>query len=82
MQILLTNQTASLTELREPRKVISKAGNKPVAIFDRNKVVGYYVPIEAIEKLQFELATDDEVTAALQRSLSSDKSVYEYLRDK
>jgi hypothetical protein len=33
---LLTTKTASLTELRDPKKVIEKAGDKPVAILNRS----------------------------------------------
>ena len=43
MENLLTSLTASLTELREPNKVIAKAGNKPVAILNRNEAIGYFV---------------------------------------
>ena len=43
METLLTNKTISVTELREPRKVIDKAGSQPVAILNRSNVVGYFV---------------------------------------
>ena len=41
MEHLLTKLTASLTELREPNKVIAKAGNQPVAIMNRNEAILY-----------------------------------------
>lgn len=82
MQFLLTNQTASLTELREPRKVLDGAGGKPVAILDRNRVVGYFVPMAAIEPLRFEAAADADFEAALVDSLTQDAAIYDYLRDK
>ena len=53
METLLTNKTVSVTELREPRKVIDKAGSKPVAVLNRSNVVGYFVPASAVEKLDF-----------------------------
>ena len=36
METLLTRVTASLTEFREPGKVLAKAGNESVAILNRN----------------------------------------------
>lgn len=44
MEVLLSSITASLAELREPSKLIAKAGNQPVAILYRNKAIGYFVP--------------------------------------
>ena len=40
METLLTNKTVSVTELREPRKVIDKAGSQPVAVLNRSNVGG------------------------------------------
>ena len=51
MEILLTSLTASLTELREPNKVIAKAGNQPVAILNRNEAIGYFVPKSAVTEI-------------------------------
>ena len=48
MEHLLTNLTASLTELREPSKVLARAGNRPVAILNRNEAIGYFVPKSAV----------------------------------
>ena len=67
MEHLLTHKTVSLTELRDPAKVLEKAGSTPVAVLNRNKVVGYFVPQAAVEPLEFEAATEDEVLEALQQ---------------
>jgi hypothetical protein len=53
MQNLLTNKTASLTELRNPKKVIKQAGGKPVAILNRDGLVGYFVRASAVDLLKF-----------------------------
>ena len=49
MEHLLTHKTVSLTELRDPAKVLEQAGSSPVAVLNRNKVVGYFVPVAAVE---------------------------------
>lgn len=82
MQNLLTNRTVSLTELRDPRKMISEAGGRPVAILNRNKVEGYFVPASAVEKLTFEPATKGEVAAELAKRRAFLAPTVEYLKDK
>ena len=44
IQRIKATKTASLTDLRDPMKVIEAAGDDPVAIMNRNKVIGYFVP--------------------------------------
>jgi len=82
METLLTNKTASLTELRDPRKVIEKAGDKPVAIMNRNQLEGYFVPASAVGKLQTEQASSDEVAAALKKRKSRLQPTLDYLQNK
>ncbi len=82
MQNLLTNRTVSLTELRDPRKVISEAGGQPVAILNRNKVEGYFVPASAVDKLTFEPASSGEVAAALAPRRGFVDPTVDYLKDK
>ncbi len=82
MQNLLTNKTISLTELRDPRKMISEAGGRPVAILNRNKVEGYFVPASAVEKLTFEPANNSEVASALAKRRATLAPTVEYLKDK
>lgn len=48
MQKILTKKTVSLTDLRDPKKVLEFAGDEPVAVMNRNKVVGYFIPVSAI----------------------------------
>lgn len=82
METLLTKKTISVTELREPKKVLERAGSQPVAVLNRSNVVGYFVPASAVEKLEINTATDSQIEALLD-SLSDDaKSVNDYLKDK
>lgn len=82
MERLLTHKTVSLTELRDPAKVLEKAGSSPVAVLNRNKVVGYFVPNSAVERLEFEPATEAEVLSALSQAKPEMQPVLAYLRDK
>lgn len=82
MHTLLTNQTASLTELRDPGAIIRKAKGKPVAIFNRNKLEGYFVPASAVENVDFYAASSKEVADVLKASLIDNKETVDYLRDK
>ena len=82
METLLTKKTISVTELREPKKVLDKAGSQPVAVLNRSNVVGYFVPVSAVEKLDFTAASDkdlDELFGALDEDTLA---VNEYLQDK
>ena len=82
MQNLLTNKTASLTELRDPKKVIENAGGKPVAILNRNQLEGYFVPASAVEKIDFSVATADEVKKLLRNRKPKLQPTLDYLKDK
>jgi len=82
MENLLTNKTASLTELRDPKKVIEKAGDKPVAILNRSQLEGYFVPATAVEKISFQAAEPREVSELLKKRRSKLDSTLEYLKDK
>ena len=82
MDTLITNKTASLTELRDPSSVIQKAGGKPVAILNRNKLVGYFVPAAAVEKVSFEAASHEEVLIAIDKRKAALTPTLDYLKDK
>lgn len=82
MEKLLTNKTASITEFRDPGKVIANANGHPVAVLNRNRVVGYFVPVEAVEKLGFESASDTDIVSALKQRKSTTAPVLKYLEDK
>lgn len=82
MKTRLTNKTISVTELREPGKVIDKAGSQPVAVLNRSNVVGYFVPASAVEKLDFSACETDEVMSALNTLDPKALAVNDYLKDK
>ena len=82
MENLLTNKTASLTELRDPKKIIEGSGGRPVAILNRNQLAGYFVPAAAVEKLAFEEATNNELAGLLERRMNTVNPVLDYLKDK
>ena len=82
MQKILTHKTVSLTELRDPAKVLANAGDSPVAVLNRNKVVGYFVPSSVVDDVSFEQAGSDEVKATVQASIAQNRDILEYLKDK
>jgi len=82
MQKILANKTVSMTELRDPAKVLANAGDTPVAVLNRNKVVGYFVPNAAVEDVEFEQADDEAVKKLLAETLDIDQPVLNYLQDK
>ena len=82
MEHLLTNKTASLTELRDPQKVIKKAGNKPVAILNRNQLEGYFVPASAVGKISFEPTKHKDVMDAFKKRKTNLQPSLDYLKDK
>ncbi len=82
MARLLTNYIATMTEMREPHKVLANAGGKPVAVMKNSKCVGYFVPAEIVTTDEPRYATRDEVLAALRDSRESVQPVLDYLKDK
>ena len=82
MENLLTNKTASLTELRDPKKVIENAGDKPVAILNRNQLEGYFVPASAVNKIDFTLADTGAVEKLLSKRKATLQPTLDYLKDK
>lgn len=82
METLLTHITASLTELRDPKKVIEQAGGKPVAILNRNQLEGYFVPASAVDKISFEPASEGDIASVMKRRKAKMEPVLDYLKDK
>lgn len=81
MTRLLTNHIATMTELREPHKVLERSGGKPVAILKNSALVGYLVPEEATQPT-VRYATREEVMASLRRRRAINQPVLDYLKDK
>ena len=82
MTRLLTPHIATMTELREPHKVLERSGGKPVAILKNSAVVAYLVPEAAVDKGDHRTATLDEVMESLTRRRAVNQPVLDYLKDK
>jgi antitoxin StbD len=83
MTRLMTDLICSMTELREPQKVFDRAGGKPVAILKNSALVGYLVPVEAVQAPEgHRYATMEEVAAVLRETAAEAQPILDYLRDK
>lgn len=82
MTRLATPNICTMTELREPQKVFDRANGQPVAILKNSALVGYLVPVEAVEKVEHRVATLEEVMESLNRRRDINQPVLDYPRDK
>lgn len=82
MTRLATPNICTMTELREPQKVLDRANGQPVAILKNSALVGYLVPVEAVDQGGHRVATRDEVMEVLESSRAQVQPVLDYLRDK
>jgi antitoxin StbD len=83
MTRLLTNHIATMTEMREPHKVLKRANGEPVAILSNSALVGYFVPAEAAHGLEgHEYSSIADVNDYLGRTRAATQPVLDYLRDK
>ena len=83
MTRLLTTEIATMTEMREPQKVLDRAKGRPVAVMKNSKLVGYFVPAEAVAQPgEHRVATLEKVLASIERRREVNQPVLDYLRDK
>jgi antitoxin StbD len=82
MTRILTKHIASMTEMREPHKVLERSAGEPVAILKNSALVGYFVPAEAVENMDIELASQAAVLESLKRRNKATAVVRNYLQDK
>lgn len=82
MTRLLTPHIATMTELREPHKVLERSGGKPVAILKNSAVVAYLVPEAAVGQVETRVATLEEVMAHIEATRAEAQPILDYLRDK
>ena len=82
MERILANKTVSLTELRDPAKVLAGAGDSPVAVLNRSNVVGYFVPKSAVDNVAFEYADSVDVQETVDESIEQNQVLLDYLKDK
>lgn len=81
IQKILAHKTASLTDLRNPMKVLEAAGDEPVAIMNRNKVIGYFVPEVCIQP-EYTYVKPEIIKAMRPEFLEKNQAVLDYLKDK
>ena len=67
MTRLLTTHIATMTEMREPHKVLARAKGQPVAILKNSAVIGYLIPIAYVENTGEPHQTMQAVIAAMHR---------------
>lgn len=82
MTRLLTNHICTMTELREPHKVLERSGGKPVAILKNSQLVGYLVPEEATGEAEPQPLSRAHVQTLLDESRVDAQPVLDYLQDK
>ena len=82
MTKLLTPHIATMTEMREPHKVLERSGGNPVAVLKNSALVGYFVPAEAVHETERRVATRDEVLGSLKRRKDVNQPVLDYLKHK
>lgn len=82
MQTLLARKSVSMTELREPSKILNAADNQPIAVMNRNQVVGYFVPVGAINPTAPQVASRANVLKVLEQRRSNIAPTLKYLEDK
>jgi len=82
MTKLLTAHIVTMTEMREPHKVLERSGGKPVAVLKNSALVGYFVPAAAVQEIKSRVATREEVLEHLKGSRKRVQPVLDYLQDK
>ncbi len=81
MTRLLTNHICTMTELREPHKVLARANGNPVAIMKNSALVGYLVPADGTDDEPMS-ASSQEVLDSLAKRKTINQPVLDYLKDK
>ncbi|MEO6301142.1 MAG: hypothetical protein ABIV25_03825 [Paracoccaceae bacterium] len=82
MTRLATPQIATMTELREPQKVLDRANGQPIAILKNSTLVGYLVPASAVSMDEPQVATMEAVMESMARRRAVNRPVLDYLKDK
>lgn len=83
MTRLLTRNIATMTELRDPQKVLDRANGEPVAVLKNSKLVAYLVPAERTgEAAGHRVATMEEVLSVIEERREVSQPILDWLRDK
>jgi antitoxin StbD len=84
MQKIRATKTVSMTEMRDPKKVLEFAAGEKVAIMNRDKIVGYFTPADSDGSADVgtRYATKEELDSALDELVSKYSRGLDYLKDK
>lgn len=83
MTRLLTKNIATMTELRDPQRVLDRANGEPVAVLKNSRLVAYLVPAERTgEATGHRVATLEEVQRVLAERREVSQPILDWLRDK
>ena len=82
MATLLTKHIATMTEMREPHKVLDRSGGEPVAVLKNSALVGYFVPAESVSQVSHSVVSLDDIQLSLKARRSQTRPVLDYLKDK
>ena len=77
-----TKHICTITELREPQKVLARANGQPVAVMKNSKCVAYLVPEEASLQDEPAPASMEDVIEAMRATQEQAAPVLDYLKDK
>lgn len=82
MQKILATKTASLTDLRDPMKVVRAMGEDRIAILNRDEVVAYMVPPTHIKEPMIVDADPQKVRNVVKEIKRTHGHILNYLKDK
>jgi antitoxin StbD len=82
MTTLLTRNIVTITEMRDPHKVLENSGSELVVILGNSVLVSYFVPAEAISNEQHRMASLDEIMQSLASNKAFTQTVLDCLKDK
>lgn len=82
MQKILSKKTVSMTDMRDPAKVLEFANGETVAVLNRNKTVGYFTPASVVEKNAIEHISDEVFKTSLEKVKKDFSETLDYLKDK
>lgn len=78
----LTEKTALLGDLGNPKKVAKKASDESLAILDSDEPRDSSTTNSVVDESRFELADPDEVDAAIAKRKDKIQPILDYLKDK
>lgn len=70
-----------MTDMRDPKKVLEFAGDEPVAVMNRDKVVGYFTPENGVADTVTHVPHARAI-ASVKDTISEHAKALDYLKDK